>query len=59
VHNWVDKFAQGRSKVVDEHRSGRPVQIAWCGCAHVAETAAQRLLCSRYWDTDKTVGQVY
>jgi transposase len=28
VHNWVDKFAQGRSKVVDEHRSGRPVQIA-------------------------------
>jgi hypothetical protein len=28
VHNWVDKFAQGRSKVVDEDRSGRPVQIA-------------------------------
>jgi hypothetical protein len=26
---------------------------------HVAETAAQRLLCSRFWDTDKTVGQVY
>jgi hypothetical protein len=28
VHNWVDKFAQGRSKVVDEHRSGHPLQIA-------------------------------
>lgn len=28
MHNWVEKFSQGRSKVVDEVRSGRPVAIA-------------------------------
>jgi histone-lysine N-methyltransferase SETMAR len=28
VHNWVDKFSQGRAKIVDEDRPGRPVQIA-------------------------------
>jgi histone-lysine N-methyltransferase SETMAR len=28
VHSWVEKFSQGRSKIVDEVRSGRPVQIA-------------------------------
>jgi hypothetical protein len=32
VHNWVEKFSQGRSKVVDDARSG-------------AETAVKRLLC--------------
>jgi hypothetical protein len=28
VHNWVKKFSQGRSKVADDARPGRPVQIA-------------------------------
>jgi hypothetical protein len=28
VHNWVEKFSQGRSKVVDDARPGRPVEIA-------------------------------
>lgn len=28
VYNWVEKFSQGRSKVVDDRRSGRPVQIS-------------------------------
>jgi transposase len=28
VHNWVDKFSQGRSKVADNSRPGRPVEIA-------------------------------
>jgi transposase len=28
VQNWVHKFAQGRSKVTDDARRGRPVQIA-------------------------------
>jgi transposase len=28
VHNWVGKFSQGRSKVPDDARPGRPVDIA-------------------------------
>jgi hypothetical protein len=28
VHNWVRKSAQGRSKVADDARPGRPVEIA-------------------------------
>jgi hypothetical protein len=28
VHNWVEKLSQGRSKVADETRPGRPVEIA-------------------------------
>jgi hypothetical protein len=27
VHNWVEKFSQGRSKVADDDRPGRPVEI--------------------------------
>jgi hypothetical protein len=27
-HNWVAKFSQGRSKVADDARPGRPVEIA-------------------------------
>jgi transposase len=26
VHNWVEKFSQGRSKVADDARPGRPVE---------------------------------
>jgi hypothetical protein len=28
VHNWVEKFSQGRLKVADDARLGRPVEIA-------------------------------
>jgi hypothetical protein len=28
VHNWAEKFSQGRSKVSDDARLGRPVEIA-------------------------------
>jgi hypothetical protein len=28
VHNWVEKFFQGLSKVADDVRPGRPVEIA-------------------------------
>ena len=28
VHSWVENFSQRRSKIVDEIRSGRPVEIA-------------------------------
>jgi hypothetical protein len=27
-HNWVEKFSQGLSKVADDARQGRPVEIA-------------------------------
>jgi len=28
VHNWVQKFSERRTSVEDEHRAGRPVEIA-------------------------------
>jgi transposase len=28
VHSWVEAFSQGRSKVSDDARPGRPVEIA-------------------------------
>jgi transposase len=28
VHNWVDTFSQERSKVADDARQGRPLEIA-------------------------------
>jgi transposase len=28
VHNWVEKFTQGRSKIIDDDRPGRPVEFA-------------------------------
>jgi hypothetical protein len=36
VHNWVEKFSQGRSKVADDAQPGCPVEIA-------IEVTAQRL----------------
>jgi len=29
VHNWVQKFSEGRTSIEDEHRAGQPVEIAW------------------------------
>ena len=28
VHNWAQKFSEGRTSIEDEHRAGRPVEIA-------------------------------
>jgi len=28
VHNWVQKFSEGRTSIKDGHRAGRPVEIA-------------------------------
>jgi hypothetical protein len=28
AHNWVEKFSKGRSKVADDARPGRPIEIA-------------------------------
>jgi transposase len=28
VHNWVQNFSEGRTSIKDEHRAGRPVEIA-------------------------------
>jgi hypothetical protein len=49
VHNWVEKFSQGRSKVADD---AQPV-------AEVAETTVKRLLCCGFRRSDKAIGQVY
>jgi hypothetical protein len=49
VHNWVEKFSQGRSKVADDARPG----------AEVAETTARRLLCCGFRGAGKAMEQVY
>jgi hypothetical protein len=46
VHNWVEKFSQGRSKVADDARPG----------TEVAETTVKRLLCCGFRRTGKAVG---
>jgi hypothetical protein len=45
VHNWVEKFSQGRSKVADD--------------AGVAETTVKTLLCCGFRRTGKAMGHVY
>jgi hypothetical protein len=49
VHNWVEKFSQGRSKVADDARPG----------AEVAETTVKILLSCGFRRIDKAMGQVY
>jgi hypothetical protein len=49
VHNWVEKFSQGRSKVADDARPG----------GEVTETTEKRLLCCGFRRTGKAMGQVY
>jgi hypothetical protein len=49
VHNLVEKFSQGRSKVANDALPG----------AEVAETTVKRLLCCRLRRTGKAMGQVY
>jgi hypothetical protein len=45
VHNWAEKFSQGRR--------------GWNGAAEVAETTVTRLPCCGFRRTDKAIGQVY
>jgi hypothetical protein len=49
VHNWVEKFSQGGSRVADDARPG----------AEVAETKVKRLLCCGFRRIAKAMGQVY
>jgi hypothetical protein len=50
VHNWVDKFSQGRSKVADDARPG----------AEVAETTNISVLrVSTYWQRDVMSASVF
>jgi hypothetical protein len=52
IHNWVEKFSQGRSKVADDARTG----------AEVAETTVKTLLCCGFrkrWDKCINVGGRY
>jgi hypothetical protein len=49
VHNWVDKFSQGRSKIADDARPG----------AGVAEATVKRPLGCGFRRTGKAMGQVY
>jgi transposase len=37
VHNWVEKFSQGRSKVADNARPSRPVEIVTEATVHWVE----------------------
>jgi hypothetical protein len=49
IQNCVEKFSEGRSKIVDHARPG----------AEVAEITTKRLLCCRFRRTGKEIGQVY
>jgi hypothetical protein len=49
VHNWVEKFSQGRSNVADDARPG----------AELAKTIIKRLLCGGFRHVGNAMGQVY
>jgi hypothetical protein len=49
IHNWVEKFPEGRSKVANDARPG----------AKVTETTAKTLLCCGFRHTGKEMRQVY
>jgi hypothetical protein len=49
VHDWVDKFYQGLSKVANDDRPG----------VEVAQTTVKRLLCCGFRRAGKAMGQVY
>ena len=49
VHNWVQKFSEGRTSIEDEHQS----------IARVVPTATKRIFRRRFPGTCETVGQVF
>jgi len=52
VHNWVQKFSEGRTTIEDEHRAGRPVEIATPETLQCVEDIIRGGTC-------ETVGQVF
>jgi hypothetical protein len=46
VHNRVEKFSQGRSKVADDARPGRPVEAATEATVQRVEECSHGLACS-------------
>jgi hypothetical protein len=50
VHNWIEKFSQGHSKVADDAQPGHPVEIL---------TVKRLLLCSGFRSTGTAMAQVY
>jgi hypothetical protein len=49
VHKWVEGFSPRRSKVADDARLGRPIEIV----------TVNRRLCCGFRRTGKAMGQVY
>jgi hypothetical protein len=47
VHNWVEEFSQGRSKVADDARPGAEVAETCCGCRRTDKTMGQ--VCQCWW----------
>ena len=52
VHNWVQKFSEGRTSIEDEHPA---VERA----VRVVTTTTKRMLRRRFPGTCETVGQVF
>jgi hypothetical protein len=57
IHNWVGKFSRGRSKVAENARNGRSVEIAIE--ATVPRTTVKRVLYCGFRRTGKANGKVY
>ena len=53
VHNWVQKFSEGRTSIEDEHRVGRITFRDY------VPTATKRIFRRRFPGTCETVGQVF
>ena len=54
IHNWVQKFSEGPTSIEDEHRAGRPVEIATPETLQRvedirAEEGHRRRCSDRYW----------
>jgi hypothetical protein len=39
VYNWVQKFLEGRTRIEEEHRVGRPTEIGDKACVNAVETS--------------------
>ena len=55
IHHWVQNFSEGRTSIEDEHRAGRPVEIATPETLQRvediirAEEGHRRRCSNRYW----------
>jgi len=50
VHNWVQKFSEGRTSIENEQRAGRPVEIATPETLQRVEDAAGFQGFVKRWD---------